>query len=250
MARLATDGAAVVRVVNPEGQAPVCLVCEHASAHIPPELGDLGLAPRDRMSHAAYDIGAEALSLEMSRRLHAPLVLAGVSRLVQDLNRPPEARGAMPDQVETIAIPGNRDLSPAARLVRVEAVYDPFHTQLSEFLDRFTTPPALVTIHSFTPVWHGTARPTEIGLLHDDDPRLARAMQAAGTTGFRVDLNEPYSAADGVTHLLNRHGTARGLANVMIEVRNDLLGDAASIDRAAGALMAMLTPALAEVQTA
>jgi predicted N-formylglutamate amidohydrolase len=242
---LADSEGPVAETVNADGRAPYCLVCEHASSVIPKSLGDLGLAPEDRLSHAAWDIGAEALARDLSLRLDAPLVLARVSRLVYDLNRPPERADAMPDRVERIEIPGNRNLPDAARRQRTAEIYDAFHAALSARLDACLLPPTLITIHSFTPEWHGTPREAEIGLLHDDDPFFARAMQAAAPSDHRVELNVPYSAADGVTHMLRRHAIARGLRNVMIEVRNDLLGDAAAVNSVAAALETMVRAASA-----
>ena len=243
---LSDDDGPAAKVVNPKGRAPVCLVCEHASAAIPSSLGDLGLADSDRYSHAVWDIGAEALARELSRRLDAPLVLARVSRLVYDCNRPPERDDAMPSRTETIEIPGNRDLSPDARAIRTREIYDVFHATLETSLDDFTSAPAFVTIHSFTPQWFGQPRRTELGLLHDADPALARSMLTFADPGFRTEVNQPYSAADGVTHTLARHATARGLRNVMIEVRNDLLNDPSQVTRMAENLQHMLSAALAE----
>ena len=243
---LSVDDGPAAEVVNPNGRAPVCLVCEHASAAIPSSLGALGLADADRYSHAVWDIGAEDLARTLSQRLDAPLVLARVSRLVYDCNRPPERADAMPSKTETIEVPGNRDLTPGERTMRTREVYDAFHATLSATLDAFPRPPAFVTIHSFTPSWFGQPRDTELGLLHDDDPTLARAMMSHTDGTLRTELNRPYSAADGVTHTLARHATARGLRNVMIEVRNDLLGDAGQISKVADMLENMLSAALAE----
>ena len=236
----------VAEVVNPGGKARVLLVCEHASPVIPSSLNDLGLAADDRYSHAVWDIGAADLARRLSALLDAPLVLARISRLVYDCNRPPEAPDSIPARTETIEVPGNRDLSTEARANRAAEVYHPFHACVSATLDRFNQPPALVTIHSFTPTWRGIARPTELGLLHDANPGLATAMLAATGPALRTDLNQPYSAADGVTHTLQRHANARDLENVMIEVRNDLLADADAIARIADLLQNMLAAALTQ----
>ena len=233
-------------IVNPEGKASICLVCEHASAVIPASLGDLGLRAADRFSHAVWDPGGAALSRELSGQLDARLVLGRVSRLVIDCNRPPERADAMPSQVETIEIPGNRSLRSAERQARKAEVYDPFHGCVEEALDATPGDPVLVTIHSFTPSWHGTARATEIGILHDRDPSLALAIMASADASHRTELNEPYSMKDGVTHMLQRHGTERGIRNVMIEVRNDLLAPEGAPERIAGVLTRMLNAALAE----
>lgn len=243
---LAQGDGPVAEVANHGGRAPICIVCEHASPAIPSSLGSLGLAEADRYSHAVWDPGAGDLARVLSERLDAPLVLARVSRLVYDCNRPPERADATPDRTETIEVPGNRDLAPEHRAARVREIYDAFHQSLADRLDAFATPPALVTIHSFTPTWFGTQRPNEIGLLHDADDRMARAMLTAAAPDFFTELNQPYSAADGVTHLLARHGTTRNLDNVMIEVRNDLLSDASAVARVADAIQPMISAALAE----
>lgn len=234
-----------VQVENAAGSAPLCLVCEHASAAIPLSLGDLGLSETDRYSHAVWDIGAKKLAQRLSQVLDAPLVLGGLSRLVYDCNRPPERADAMPVRTEVIEIPGNRDISDAERKARVQEVYYAFHKSLDELIDSFAEPPTLVTVHSFTPSWHGKPRSIEIGLLHDENPSLARAMQQKSDGRFSVELNEPYSSVDGVTHMLARHGTSRGLQNVMIEVRNDLLATDDAINGIANSLDNMLVKALA-----
>ena len=239
------EGSQVAAVLNRTGRAPICLVCEHASAFIPSWLNGLGLAEEERYSHAAWDIGAEALTVALSERLDAPAVVSRVSRLVYDCNRAPGAADAMPHESEGIAVPGNRTLSDADRTARIADVYEPFHVILGTTLDGFGKPPALVTVHSFTPVWYGRPRAVELGLLHDSDDRLARCMRAATEPTLRTEFNAPYTADDGVTHTLVRHALPRGLENVMIEVRNDLLSDKAGIARMADILAKTLTDALA-----
>lgn len=233
-------------VINPGGLAPVCLVCEHASAFIPASLDQLGVAPDHRQSHAAWDLGGRDLAVALSHALDAPLVASRVSRLVYDCNRPPSAPGAIPAKSEVIDVPGNANLTDAQRAARVTHVYDPFRTLLRDTLDGFTTPPAIVTIHTFTPLWFGEPRKVELGLLHDTDDRLAQAMLAHAPRDLDARLNAPYSVTDGVTHTLREHAIPRGLQNVMIEVRNDLVADPAGVTRFANVLRTMLRSALAE----
>lgn len=241
---LTPDDGHPAEVINPGGRAPICLICEHASAVIPPSLGTLGLLPEHRFSHAVWDIGAETLARDLSEKLDAPLVVARVSRLVYDLNRPPDAQGAMPSQTENIPVPGNRGLSESERAARTAEIYEPFHATVSDVLDGFSAPPAFVTIHSFTPVWKGAARETQLGLLHDSDARLAKAMLKQTGRSLVTQLNEPYSAKDGVTHTLERHAIPRGLENVMVEVRNDLLGSQADVSRISSHLAGLLAASL------
>src|SRR5579863_8891224 len=76
-----------VRLVNPDGRAPLLLVCDHASDAIPRRLGTLGVGPRELVTHIAYDIGAAAVAEGLAAAFDAPLVKAGFSRLVIDCNR-------------------------------------------------------------------------------------------------------------------------------------------------------------------
>lgn len=236
-----------VEIETPEGRGAVILVCEHASNHIPDAYGGLGLDAAGRLSHAAWDPGALPLARLLSRALDAPLVAGRISRLVYDCNRPPEAADAMPEKTETIEVPGNRGLDAAARAARIKAVYEPFSRALAELVAARRDGAALVTVHSFSPTWFGVPRPVELGILHDEDTRLADLMLAGAAflPARQVARNAPYGPQDGVTHTLRRHGLANGLPNVMLEVRQDLLGDAEAQAQIAREILTLLRPALA-----
>jgi predicted N-formylglutamate amidohydrolase len=247
MGAMANDTAAMVE--GPAGGAAVLLVCEHASNHFPAAWGDLGLDETARASHIAWDPGALALTRALAARLAAPLVAGTVSRLIYDCNRPPEAPDAIPAASEIYPVPGNQGLSAAARAARVEAVYRPFvMTVEAQIAQR--RPAAIVTVHSFTPLWFGRPRSVQLGLLHDADSRLADSMLAEDWPGLDVRRNQPYGPADGVTHSLKLYGVSRGLANVMIEVRNDLLADATGVERIAAVLAPALASAIQPVKEA
>ena len=227
-----------VAVLNPDARGSVLIVCEHASRALPERLGTLGLSEEALASHIAWDPGALAVAVHQR-----------FSRLAYDCNRPPEAPGAMPDVSEIYEIPGNRDLSPQDRDERTKALYRPFHARIEEIVAARQArgqQTALLTMHSFTPVYHGVKRAVEIGVLHDADSRLADAMlmRAADTSLYRIARNEPYGPADGVTHTLQLHGLRHGLPNVMIEVRNDLISDETGQDVAADFLTGLLQESL------
>lgn len=225
-------------------EATLLFVCEHASADFPARFGDLGISEATRNSHAAWDLGALETARAMAAHFSAPLVRGGVSRLLYDCNRPPEAPDAIPKTSEIHPIPGNADLSADARAERIERIYRPFRAALSRTIDQ-VRPSVLVTVHSFTPVYFGQRRDVEIGLLHDRDARLADAMLAKGAPlDFNVRRNEPYGPGDGVMHTLCEHAESRGLLNVMIEIRNDLITESGAVMRVAGALAGMLEAAL------
>lgn len=245
----ASDGEAVA-VHRPQGQGRVLLVCEHASLRLPASVGDLGLSEEALTSHIAWDPGALAVAERMAELLDATLISQRFSRLIYDCNRPPESPSAMPEVSEIYEIPGNRDLSPAEKFARTAALYVPFHDRVaSEIALRRQRgeAPVIVTIHSFTPVYMGKRRDVEIGILHDDDSRLADAMLDAAAAEYRVERNAPYGPADGVTHSLRLHALPFGLLNVMIEVRNDLIADIKGQKRAAGYLADLITVAMGKL---
>jgi predicted N-formylglutamate amidohydrolase len=231
------------RILHTSGRSPVLLVCEHAAARIPEDFHDLGLAGRELVSHIAWDPGAFETAKCLSQRLDAALIYSTVSRLVYDCNRPPEAESAIPAQSETTFVPGNSDLSVADRRSRVARFYAPFESLLSKTLDNRTDPSVLVTIHSFTPVYRGEQRTVEIGILHDSDSRLADALLHV-SDGFQIERNAPYGPDDGVTHTLRRHALPRGILNVMIEVRNDLITTPEQCAKMADTLSEWLSQAL------
>ncbi len=230
---LGTELGEVVHVSPARPDARVIVVCEHASNRIPAALNGLGLAPGVAESHIAWDPGALPVAQALAGRLAAPLVHGGISRLVYDCNRPPEAVDAIPAVSEIHAVPGNQGLSDSARQKRIAEVYEPFRASLAGEIARYPGLSLLVTVHSFTPVYRGERRAVELGLLHGTDPRFAAAMADAPPAGWHFDtrVNEPYGPADGVTHTLDLHGAPNGLLSVMLEIRNDLI--AAETDQAA-----------------
>lgn len=241
-----------VAVENAGAAGDVLLVCEHASSQLPKRYGTLGLSEDALSSHIAWDPGALAVSQFMSRQLAAVLIYQRFSRLVYDCNRPPESPAAMRDSSEIFRIPGNEDLSEAERSLRTTSLYLPFQGRISDEIEvrrRQGRRTVLVTIHSFNPVYFGERREVEIGILHDKDSRLADAMlkAAADTRLYRVERNEPYGPADGVTHTLELHAAADGLLNVMIEVRNDLISDETGQGVVADFLTGLLREALAAI---
>ncbi|WP_422371723.1 N-formylglutamate amidohydrolase [Hoeflea sp.] len=244
----ASEGSAF-SVSRAEGTSSIVLVCEHASNRIPRSLGNLGLDEAARESHIAWDIGAASVAEILSETLDAVLVSQRFSRLVYDCNRPPEAPGAYPEKSEIFTVPGNAGLSGADRARRANALYHPFHDAIDHVLDERIAAGrevVLVTVHSFTPVYFGARRDGELGILHDADRRLADAMLEAAREAdlAGVSRNYPYGPEDGVTHTLMRHGLARGIPNVMLEIRNDLISGAPGQSewgvRVAGLLMSGL----------
>jgi predicted N-formylglutamate amidohydrolase len=237
---LAADEPAPFSILNPSAAKPLLLVCDHASRVFPRALGDLGLDPLARRCHLALDIGAGALTAQLSESLGATAVLAGYSRLVVDCNRDLLDPGAFLEFGDGIVIPGNRNLRPEQKAARAEAIYWPYHRTIDAEIKRLAgegRSPGVIAIHSFTPVLDGVSRPWEVGILWDADPRIARVlMQKLADQGFVVGDNEPYSGRAPQDFTVDNHAEAAGLPHAGIEVRQDLISDDAGVARVAGIL--------------
>ncbi|MDX8511820.1 N-formylglutamate amidohydrolase [Mesorhizobium captivum] len=215
-----------VRVTNPGGSSPFVFTCDHASNFLPAEFGTLGLPVGDLSRHIAWDPGALPVASRMAEALDATLVETRISRLVIDCNRPLDALDLVPPVSETTVIPGNAGLSDKQRGARIDLAWRPFHDTIAQIIEQrlaYGQETRLVSVHSFTPVYKGKSRPWHIGIIHDDDRRLAAPLIAAlkRLSGVSVGVNEPYSPADRVYFTLERHARSRGLACAMIEIRND-----------------------------
>jgi predicted N-formylglutamate amidohydrolase len=222
----AGNGAAPFRISNRRGAGAFVILCDHASNFIPAEYGTLGLTPAERVSHIAWDPGALAVSQRMADALDAPLIESCVSRLVIDCNRPLDAPDLVPEISERTVVTGNRGLAANERERRIALSHSPYHAAIEELIDERAARGLgglFIAVHSFTPIYKDVARPWQIGIIHDDDMRLAGPLLDALTAFEEITAgdNEPYSPADRVYYTLERHGRARNLPCVMIEIRND-----------------------------
>lgn len=208
----------------------VLLLCDHAGNAFPEGYGTLGLPEPELKRHIAYDIGAAAVTRHMAAALGAPAILSHYSRLLIDLNRGADDPTLIMRISDGAVVPGNRHLDVAERENRIRLYYRPYHEAVDALLDRglaIGIPPVVVSIHSFTDNWRGTPRPWHTGILWDKDDRLALPLikTLSEEAGLVVGDNEPY---DGKLKgdCLWQHGTQRGLAHAIIEVRQDLIGKA------------------------
>jgi predicted N-formylglutamate amidohydrolase len=231
-------------VVPGRADAGLIVICDHASNAFPPGYGTLGLPADQLQRHIAYDIGAAAITQAIAAALDAPAVLSRFSRLLIDPNRGPDDPTLIMRLSDGAVVPGNRHLDRAERDKRFRLYYEPYHRTIDGVIDRCLAvgvPPALLSIHSFTESWKGAPRPWHVGVLWDKDARLARPLlshfEAEGT--LIVGDNEPYSGAlEG--DCMWQHGTMRGLAHAIIEVRQDLIRDEAGQKAWAGRIIGIV----------
>ena len=232
------------------GTAAPLFLCDHASNALPPAYGALGLAPELFQTHIAYDIGAAEVTRALAATFGAPAVLGTFSRLLIDLNRGADDPTLVMKLSDGSIIPCNRHVDAAELAKRIAAFRAPYHQVIASQIVRLKNP-ALISLHSFTPAWKGVPRPWQVGVLWDAvDQRLAGPLMARlAQAGFIVGDNEPYSGAlEGDT--LNLHGVKNGLPHVLIEMRQDLVGDAKAANAFAARLLPIIKSALADMGAA
>lgn len=220
-----------VAVERHDASSPFFITCDHASNKIPESLGTLGLEDAELKRHIAWDIGAAEVSKSLSRQLNATLVMQNYSRLVIDCNRPHDHEHLIPAFSEATNIPGNRDVTERARASRIDEIFTPYHDAITDLMDQRqgrAESTVFVAIHSFTPNYHGRQRPWDIGILYRDDCRLADPMLAELNTDKSICVgdNEPYQI-DHKDYGIPVHAEARGIAHVLIEIRQDLISSPA-----------------------
>ncbi|MCW2246995.1 putative N-formylglutamate amidohydrolase [Azospirillum fermentarium] len=248
---LGPDDPPPVSVLNPGSTVPVVLVCDHAGRAIPASLGRLGLAAADLDRHIAWDIGAAAVTHRLAGRFGAAAVLANYSRLVIDANRALHDPTAIPVISDEVVIPGNRAIDAHEQDRRVAALFTPYHDAIAALIAGHRAAgrvPALVSVHSFTPVMRGFARPWQVGVLWDYDPRIPVPLMERLRAGGRwcVGDNEPYSGRGTLGGTVETHAIPAGLPNVLIEIRQDLIADDAGAGEWAAVLGDALAPILAD----
>jgi len=228
-----------VEIVRGAPGGPV-FCCEHASRRVPPPLAR---APGDDAwlaTHWGWDIGAAALTRALVERLGGLAVLSRFSRLVCDANRLPGHPTWIRRAVEGHPLGFNRALDDAERARRLAALHRPYHRALAAALRGAEGP--LISVHSFTPRLGDEVRAMEVGVLFDTfDAQAAALARGLAAAGWRSALNAPYSGLNGLIHAASSQGQAAGVVYVELELRQDLLGDAGAVGRAA----ARLAPPLA-----
>jgi len=220
-------GTTPYRSIEGDARTGLLILCDHAENTIPPAFDRLGLKEEDLHRHIAYDLGAAAVAEELAKRLGAPAILSRFSRLLIDPNRGLDDPTLIMQVADGLIVPGNVGLDAAAIQARLDTFYKPYHRAIEHALNSaidMGRPPVIVSVHSFTQAWKGIPRPWGAGILWDKDPRLAVPLLDAlrSVPGLEVGDNVPYSGQlKGDT--LYRHGTARGLAHALIELRQDLV---------------------------
>ena len=235
---------------NAGAESPFVLIADHAGQEIPLNLNNLQLSHSERRRHIALDIGVSGLGPILSNDLGACLIAQRYSRLVIDCNRNPSRRDAICEVSDGTVVPGNLELKPEERQARIDAIFTPYHDAIDAELDaRGDRPTVMVALHSFTPSMAGHARPWRYGVLHLGASPFSDAMLARLRAAFGPEVvgdNQPYRM-DDIDYSIPRHAIGRGLDYLELEVRQDLMADAAGEAAVAAQIAPLLRAALADI---
>jgi predicted N-formylglutamate amidohydrolase len=216
------------RIIGDTAPDGFLIEADHASARVPDDI-DLGIDPALLHEHIAIDIGVAEVAEILTRRAGFAAFMGNVSRLVCDFNREDDGPGFAPIASDGHAIPGNA-LDHAGYQARLDRFHRPYHAALTDLIDRMQ-PRLILSLHSFTPKLASRPdeeRPWHIGILYNQDRRgadlaLGLLRQEAGLV---VGDQQPYSGTL-LNATMDRHAEARGILYVGVEIRQDLIRDAA-----------------------
>ena len=228
---LAADEPGAFALEREHGGSPFLLICDHASRRIPRALGDLGVSEADLQRHVAWDIGAACVAVRLAATLDAFAIMQNYSRLVIDCNRPLNAPGSIVARSEATEIPGNANIDAASAAARARDIFLPYHARIAAELEQRAAQgrqTILISVHSFTPVYHAVARPWQIGMLYGRDARVAQRLLAIIRAEGRWNAgdNEPYAVTATTDYAIPVHCETRGIAHVGLEIRQDLIAEA------------------------
>ncbi len=222
-----------VEIINPDAPSGLLIIADHASNALPSEYGTLGMPPEEFERHIAYDIGTAGLARALAHRLGVTAILSGFSRLLIDPNRGEDDPTLVMKISDGAIIPGNRHVDAAEVEHRLDQCYRPYHAAIETHIARAAPHgPDILSLHSFTPQLQGRPpRPWHAGVLWGPDAASGQRLVdlLRGDPALCVGVNEPYLGGN-VGECLDQHAFWRGLRNVLIELRNDLIVEPAQQD--------------------
>ena len=233
--------------------AGALIICDHAANAVPPEYNMLGLPPEALERHIAYDIGAADVTRALAAELGAPAVLSTFSRLLIDPNRGLDDPTLVMRVSDGAIVPGNAGADAREIARRRAQFWAPYRGAIEATVEAMLATgeaPAIVSIHSFTGVMRGVRRPWKIGILWDSDGRFPKPLIEAlaaepDLSAEEVGDNEPYAGAlPGDT--IDAVATSRGLANALIEIRQDLIAEKRGALAWAARIARLIRPILAD----
>ncbi|MEZ6132623.1 MAG: N-formylglutamate amidohydrolase [Planctomycetaceae bacterium] len=217
-------------------QPAVVITCEHGGNAVPAPYRPLFDGAKDVLSsHRGWDPGALRLARQFAKHLNAPLHFANVTRLLVELNRSLGHARLFSEFTAGIAETDKTQI--------LARYWHPYRSAVESDVARLICDHGQVvhlSVHSFTPVWEGVVRRTDVGLLYDparqDERQLCRHWQVslrAGQPSLTVHRNAPYRGiSDGFVTSLRKAFDADRYVGIELEVNQRLIQSPAAMNTA------------------
>lgn len=218
-----------VSVTNKDSLSPFFMVCDHAGRIIPKQLGNLGLAEKDLYRHIAWDIGVKNIGEVLSVLLDATFVSQTYSRLVIDCNRSFANPTMIPEVSDDLPIPGNQNLTPAQKQLRITEIYESYHQMISQLIEnriKTNIETIFISLHSFTPEMKDSfKRPWHAGILHGQNNQFSMVFKKILEENYAYPIgdNQPYALSPKNDYTVPTHAYQRNLPYLELEIRQDLI---------------------------
>lgn len=209
-------------------QTRIVVTCEHAGNDVPPHFRPLFHDAAEVLkSHRGWDPGALSIAQGISERINAPLFYCTTTRLLVEVNRSLD----QPDLFSK----WSSCLSHTERKKLVAEIYTPYREQVEATIRELSKEYFVLhlSIHSFTPVFDGIPRKTDLGILFDPERPSERKFSQAWKEsleeklpGKNVQFNLPYhGTSDGFTTYLRTQFPDAQYAGIELEVNQKYLQD-------------------------
>ena len=206
-------------------QFDLIITCEHSGNLVPQKYTHLFKAADEILtSHRGWDPGAIEIANYLSEKLSAPLFKCDTTRLLIEPNRSPDSSSLFSEYSQI--------LNSSEREEILQQFYLPHRSGVEQLIRRAGKRILHLSIHTFTPVWNGTVREVDIGLLFDPERENETIFCEAyrreicdRLPALRTRFNEPYQGIeDGFTTYLRTRFDDDAYLGIEIEVNQKYFG--------------------------
>ncbi len=200
--------------------------CEHGGFQIPLEWkSQLQIPAKILASHRGWDPGALEVARRLSQRTGVPYFFSEITRLLIDLNRSPHHH--------QLYSPWSRSLAPEFREEIMRQYYQPYRRSVTQAIESWISSGFRVfhlSVHSFTPLFHGVRRRAHVGFLYDPSRKRERQWSLAWRKilqrqepSWFLRCNYPYrGVADGFIPHLRKHFPEESYWGIELEMNQAL----------------------------
>lgn len=209
------------------------ITCEHAGNLVPKKYKSLFSNSEDVLnSHEGWDPGAWDVAQYLGDQLNVLPIGCHTTRLLIESNRSINS----PQLFSRFTAHLNDD----EKKLLIDQIYNPYRQPVQLKIEQLPKPVLHLSIHSFTPVYHGKKREVELGLLYDpkrpSEHHFCQSLQnelTAIVQDIHVRHNEPYLGIDDgfTSYLRSLYGDDQYLG-IEIEISQKFVADLTKIKHA------------------